>query len=85
MFVTGRLAIGRCPQETDDAVIVEVRAPRPLLSDCEHKGYMFRARKNVEVPDGQFVETKYRCRSCSHKWWERIPAPPGPKQSDEAA
>jgi transposase-like protein len=43
---------------------------------CEHTGYMFRARKAVEVQGGKFVETKYRCRSCAHEWWERIPAPP---------
>ncbi|VTR94323.1 unnamed protein product [Gemmata massiliana] len=45
---------------------------------------MFRARKNVEVPEGKFVETKYRCRSCSHEWWERIPAPPDKKAGDAA-
>ena len=39
---------------------------------------MFRARKSVEVPEGKFVSTKYRCRSCSHEWWERTPAPPEP-------
>jgi len=48
---------------------------------CEHNGYMFRGRKSLELPDGTFVETKYRCRSCSHDWWERIPAPPVPNAS----
>lgn len=47
---------------------------------CGHKGYKFRARRTIDgKPDeggGKFVETKYRCRSCSHDWWERIPAPP---------
>jgi hypothetical protein len=47
---------------------------------CQYKGYMFRARRTVEgKPDeggGKHVETKFRCRSCSHEWWERIPAPP---------
>ncbi len=41
-----------------------------------HKGYMFRARKNVEVSEGRFAATKYRCRSCGQAWWEHIPAPP---------
>jgi hypothetical protein len=27
------------------------------------------------VAEGKFVETKYRCRSCSREWRERIPAP----------
>ncbi|QEL19172.1 hypothetical protein [Limnoglobus roseus] len=49
------------------------------------KGYLFRARKTVELPEGKFAETKYRCRSCSHEWWERIPAPPEKKPADEAA
>ncbi|MCE9562769.1 MAG: hypothetical protein K8U57_12050 [Planctomycetes bacterium] len=52
---------------------------------CEHKGYLFRARKNVEVQASKFVETKYRCPSCTHEWWERIPAPPEQKQSVDAA
>jgi hypothetical protein len=59
--------------------------PDRCCPKCEHTGYVFRARKNVAVPEGKFVETKYRCRSCAHEWWERIPAPPEPKQSDEAA
>ncbi len=53
---------------------------------CEPKGYMFRARRTVEAKSDEggdrFVETKYRCRSCSHDWWERIPAPPQPRQTD---
>jgi DNA-directed RNA polymerase subunit M/transcription elongation factor TFIIS len=56
--------------------------PDRCCPKCQNKGYMFRARRNVEV--GKFVETKYRCRSCSHEWWERIPAPPE-KKADEAA
>lgn len=59
--------------------------PDRCCPKCENTGYMFRARKNVEVPEGKFVETKYRCRSCAHEWWERIPAPPEkPKQEDAA-
>jgi DNA-directed RNA polymerase subunit RPC12/RpoP len=50
--------------------------PDRCCPTCGHKGYLVRARKNVEVRMDKFVETKYRCRSCSHEWWERIPAPP---------
>jgi hypothetical protein len=32
--------------------------------------------------EGKYVETKYRCRSCSHDWWERIPVPSEPKRAD---
>lgn len=55
--------------------------PDRCCPKCEHKGYLFRARRTVE--GGKFVETKYRCRSCSHEWWERIPAPQ--KKADDAA
>ena len=51
---------------------------------CQNKGYMFRARKSVDVPEGKCEETKYRCRSCTHEWWERIPAPPEKKAEDAA-
>lgn len=30
----------------------------------------------VKPDEGKFVETKYRCRACSHEWKERVPAPP---------
>jgi hypothetical protein len=53
--------------------------PDRCCPNCVHKGYMFRARKNVDVAEGKFVETKYYCRPRSHEWWERIPAPPEPK------
>lgn len=52
---------------------------------CQHKGYMFRARKNVDLPEGKFTDTKYRCRPCAHEWWERIPAPHELKRTDGAA
>jgi len=46
--------------------------------------YMFRGRRTVDgrEDEGKFVETKYRCRSCSHEWWERIPAPPEEPRDD---
>ena len=58
--------------------------PDRCCPKCQNRGYTFRARKTVEVPEGQFVEPKYRCRSCSHGWSERIPAPPE-KNSEVAA
>jgi hypothetical protein len=61
--------------------------PDRCCPKCEHKGYMFRARQTVDGKSGESesVGTKYRCRSCPHEWWERIPRSPAPKQSDEAA
>ncbi|MBA4067443.1 MAG: hypothetical protein C0501_27785 [Isosphaera sp.] len=59
--------------------------PDRCCPKCEHKGYMFRARKAIEVAEGKFVETKYRCRSCAHEWRDRIPAPPEQKRADGAA
>jgi hypothetical protein len=60
--------------------------PDRCCPECTHKGYMFRARRAVDgKPDEggrKFVETKYRCRSCSHEWWERIPAPAVPPPAD---
>ena len=53
--------------------------PDRRCPNCVQKGYMFRARKNVDVAEGKFVETRYRRRSYSHEWWERIPAPPEKK------
>jgi hypothetical protein len=53
--------------------------PDRCCPGCAHKGYMFRARRTIDgKPDeggGMFVETKYRCRACSHEWWERISSP----------
>ncbi|QEL16925.1 hypothetical protein [Limnoglobus roseus] len=48
---------------------------------CQHKGYMFRARKTVEADGAKHIDTKYRCRACSHDWWERIPDPKADNQS----
>ncbi|HEX4609808.1 MAG TPA: hypothetical protein VH092_16535 [Urbifossiella sp.] len=52
---------------------------------CGHKGYTFRARKTIDAPEaevGKQVQTKYRCRACSHEWRERVPAPPEPPKSE---
>ncbi len=53
--------------------------PKRCCPKCQATSYLFRARKTVE--DGKFVETKHRCRSCSHQWWDRVPA----EAKDEAA
>ncbi len=61
-------------------------SPDRCCPKCEHKGYLFRARRTVSGTEaeggGKFVETKYRCRSCSHDWWVRIPAPPETQKPD---
>ena len=61
--------------------------PGRCCPECEHKGYMFRARRALDGKPGESgaVETKYRCRSCAHEWRERTSAPAGPKRADEAA
>ena len=58
--------------------------PDRCCPKCTHRGYMFRARRTVDgkADEGKFAETKYRCRSCAHEWWERIPAPPDQKRAD---
>lgn len=57
--------------------------PDRCCPKCQHKGYKFRARRTVEEEGAKHVQTKYRCRACSHEWWERIPAPP--EKPQEAA
>jgi transposase-like protein len=59
--------------------------PDRYCPKCGHKSYLFRARKTVEEAGARFVETKYRCRSCAHQWWDRVSAPPERKPADEAA
>ncbi len=60
--------------------------PDRCCPKCEHKGYMFRARRAIsdtaEQGGGKHIETKYKCGSCSHDWWERIPAPPETPKPD---
>jgi hypothetical protein len=57
--------------------------PDRCCPKCQHKGYLFRARRTVEEEGVKHIQTKYRCRECSHEWWERIPAPP--EKQDDAA
>ncbi len=64
--------------------------PDRCCPKCQHKGYLFRARRMVEGASdeggGAVVETKYRCRSCAHDWWERavVPEPQKPGTADAA-
>jgi DNA-directed RNA polymerase subunit M/transcription elongation factor TFIIS len=41
---------------------------------CGKSEYAFRSRKNIEASTGQeaAVETKYRCKLCSHEWRVRV-------------
>lgn len=57
--------------------------PKRCCPKCQATSYLFRARKTAE--DGKFTETKYRCRSCSHQWWDRVAAPPEPPKAEVAA
>lgn len=57
--------------------------PKRSCPKCQSTSYLFRARKSVEGADGKCVETKYRCRACSHQWWDRAPALP--EQTGDAA
>jgi transposase-like protein len=59
--------------------------PKRCCPKCQSTSYLFRARKTVEEADGTFVETKYRCRTCAHQWWDRTPAPPQLPKAGEAA
>jgi len=52
---------------------------------CQSTSHLFRARKTVEEADGKYVETKYRCRACTHQWRDRVAAPPEPSKAEEAA
>jgi DNA-directed RNA polymerase subunit M/transcription elongation factor TFIIS len=59
--------------------------PKRCCPKCQATSYLFRARKTVEAAEGKYVETKYRCRSCSHQWWDRVAVPPEMPQADDAA
>jgi len=47
--------------------------PNRRCPKCDSPKYLFRARKNVDAPDGRrLVETKYRCQACEHVWKEQV-------------
>ena len=76
-----------CPEVRGASRMTPFERPDRCCLKCGHKAYMFRARRTVDGKpgEGKSVETKHRCRLCPHELWERIPAPPAPNQSDEAA
>ena len=42
---------------------------------CGSSDYQFRSRKKVsEEGSPEAVETKYRCKACTHEWRERKPS-----------
>jgi rubredoxin len=42
---------------------------------CGSSDYVFRSRKKIiEVGKPEEVETKYRCKTCTHVWRERQPS-----------
>lgn len=46
---------------------------------CQSGDYQFRNRKRIIPEPGtqgeELIETKYRCKSCSHEWRVRVTAP----------
>jgi hypothetical protein len=61
-------------------------ADRAVTPGVSKSGSCVRSNgRKRRVSRAKFAETKYRGRSCAHEWWERIPAPPEPRQTDEAA
>jgi rubredoxin len=56
---------------------------------CGSNDYQFRSRKKViEEGSREEVETKYRCKACTHEWRERKPPPSSPseqRRDDRAA
>jgi transposase-like protein len=45
---------------------------------CGSSAYQFRSRKKViEEGSPEAVETKYRCKDCTHEWRERKPSEAG--------
>ena len=47
---------------------------------CKSTNYQFRHRKTIApepgTEGGEAVETKYRCKDCTHEWRERVPVKP---------
>jgi transposase-like protein len=50
--------------------------PAKTCPKCGSGDYRFRSRKKIETAEGQeaAIETKYRCKACSHEWRVRTPA-----------
>jgi DNA-directed RNA polymerase subunit M/transcription elongation factor TFIIS len=42
---------------------------------CGSGNYQFRSRRKIsEAGKPQAVETKYRCKACTHEWRDRVEA-----------
>jgi hypothetical protein len=57
----------------------ENQVPARACPKCGSSDYAFRGRKRVAADpakgEASAVETKYRCKSCSHEWRVRGQAP----------
>jgi DNA-directed RNA polymerase subunit M/transcription elongation factor TFIIS len=53
---------------------MEVQQTGRTCPKCGSGDYVFRGRKKVPAEGGQgeAVETKYRCKACSHEWKVRV-------------
>jgi DNA-directed RNA polymerase subunit M/transcription elongation factor TFIIS len=53
-----------------------MEVPTKTCPKCGSGDYTFRSRKKIETAEGQEagIETKYRCKACSHEWRVRTPA-----------
>jgi DNA-directed RNA polymerase subunit M/transcription elongation factor TFIIS len=48
---------------------------KKICPKCGRSEYAFRSRKTIEASKDQeeSIETKYRCKPCSHEWKVRVP------------
>jgi hypothetical protein len=60
---------------------MDQQQPARNCPKCGSADYQFRGRKKMPAEAGQegeeVVETKYRCKGCSHEWKVRTPGREG--------